>query len=183
MKKWRHGIYKILACSYILSAASLILQRNEILMTFAILLRIMITMYGFKKTKSLVLGTSVAAQFISFLIVFISGSLLMNRQLDLFTIVRYQAITLQISYVLMGIGDALIMLFVAKSTESIFLVKPYYILSMTMVLFVSVGTVGFLTPIPIILEVIVSVFEFTGYLGFITLMLVELIFESKDIYE
>ncbi|WP_159648742.1 hypothetical protein [Erysipelothrix aquatica] len=47
---------KILASSYILSAASLIFQRNEILMTFAILLRIMITIYGFKKTKSLVFG-------------------------------------------------------------------------------------------------------------------------------
>ncbi|WP_159648741.1 hypothetical protein [Erysipelothrix aquatica] len=71
----------------------------------------------------------------------------MNRQLDLFTIVRYQAITLQISYVLIDIKDALIMLFVAKSTASIFLVKPYYVLSMTMVLFVRVGTVVFLTPI------------------------------------
>ncbi|QIK85675.1 hypothetical protein G7061_03195 [Erysipelothrix sp. HDW6B] len=174
-------IYVVLALSHVLSITSLVMQRNEIIMTLSLILKLFVTVKLLIPSRSKLLLASLIAQIASFGVSFISGTFLLAQSGEIARTVGNQSFALQISYILMGIADALVILYVSKLSRNPFLTRIYQVLSFVMVMFVSVGTLGFAFPIPTILDVMVSVFEVTGYAGFVATLLTELYLNTKSL--
>ncbi|WP_166082906.1 hypothetical protein [Erysipelothrix anatis] len=179
-KKKLFYIYVILALSHMLSITSLVMQRNEIIMTLSLLLKLYVTLNLLITDRSKIMVLSLLAQALSFGTAFVSGVIILSNTTTS-PIIGIQSLQLQFAYIFMGVADALVILYVSRLSENLFLKRIYQMLSLIMISFISIGTLGFAFPVPTFLDVMVSVFEVTCYAGFVVTLLTELYLNTKSL--
>ncbi|WP_159635542.1 hypothetical protein [Erysipelothrix anatis] len=118
-------IYVVLALSHVLSITSLVMQRNEVIMTLSLILKLFVTINLLIPSRSRLLLASLLAQIASFGVSFMSGTFLLSQPVEIAQTIGNQSVALQISYILMGITDALVILYISKLSRNPFLIRIY----------------------------------------------------------
>ncbi|WP_159638682.1 hypothetical protein [Erysipelothrix anatis] len=155
--------FVLLSIGYLFLTASLVLGRNTHLMNVAVFLKLLASLGLAYKTRSKLMIVSSLLQIFSYIIVYISGSMLMNAPEISVYIIILQADSLQVSYVLNGIADALLLFFTKKLAQTYAYRLIFQYMAIILAILTLLGTLGFFDRISLILIIMVPVFELTIY--------------------
>lgn len=178
-KKSRNRAYFLLLCSsYILMIISLIYERNSVIMSVAIAIRILSLLGLLINTKSKMILYSLVLQITSFVVVYIQGSILEQNFSLTNETMEIQGVFLQASYVMMGLSDFFVYKYTANLSTEPILYSLYIFYSYFVVVLILLATIEYLGITTTIIGLMVPVMEFSIYISYI----VTIIYEYKFKY-